>query len=152
MNYQKQKHLAYGKSVQKRLLSGDLPGPIKQPSLFFLSVPEIHLFTGDAMGWERAKSWNDAGYLALVMPVDERTESFIFPVKGCFVFLHLSRLGKFINGLVGQVVEAGAIGYQILLYSITDDTPANQIVKIGGETCQKSTAVLYPEYYNKSKK
>lgn len=149
MNYIKQKHLPYGRQVQERLSANNPPDPFKSPSLFFISCTEIHIFSGDTEGWNRAKCWNNANYLALVMPENERPERYKFPVSGCFVFVHLSLINKFITALVGEIVASGAIGYQLLLYSTTLDTPNNQITNIAGESCQKSTAVLYPEYYQR---
>lgn len=150
MNHTKKKHLPYGRQVQDRLSVNDLPDPFKSPSLFFVSRTEIHVFSGDAQGWNRAKCWNNADYLVMVMPENESPERYKLPVMGCFVFVHLTCLDDFIAALVGEIVAGGAVGYQLLLYSGAAETSINQAITVAGEFCQKSDAVIYPEYFKRA--
>jgi hypothetical protein len=148
----KSKSPPFGKQLHQRLISGNTPDPFKVYPLFFYTCPEVHVFIGDDKGWRHAKNLNNLGYLVLVAPEDESPEQYKFPVSSCFVFVHLSSLNNEVSTLLGVIVADGAIGYQIILHSIDQNTPTNQIMDIFGEPCQRSKAVLYPEYYSRNKK
>ena len=146
----KLKYPPFGKQVHQRLINGNTPDPFKVYPLFFFFCPEVHVFNGDEDGWQRAKSWNNAGYLVLVMPENESPEQYQFPVLSCFVFLHLSVINKEVTTLLGMIVQSGCLGYQLLLYSYTPDTPASELAEVFGIVVQKSPAVLHQEYYSRT--